>query len=190
MLTAAALLGMALGCTAAGAANPEFAGLTGWRNSEPLTIAALHADRRVVLVDFWMTNCTNCRATLPYVKAWHTKYAAHGLTTVGVHTPEFPYEHDAVLVRKTVAADGIRFPVAQDNERGTRKAFRTSAWPTTYLIGVDGQRRYTHVGEGDYAGAERAIRAALTAAGYDVSTIPEGGTSTAAIGDGGMSRGG
>ena len=194
-LGALALLGLALGCGPASPANLEFAGLTGWLNSGPVTLAGLRAERRVVLVDFWTANCSNCRATRPYLKTWHAKYAAHGLTVVGVHTPEFDYEREAAAVRKVVETDGIRFPVAQDNDRATWKAFRTRAWPTKHLIGADGARRYSHVGEGDYAAAERAIRAALTAAGYDVSAIPEGGVVTANLedgrpSDGGASRGG
>jgi len=183
------VVALTLACASAGSTQgkdsgrpaPEFAGLTGWLNSGPLTMAGLREANRVVLVDFWTANCTNCRNTRPYVRAWHEKYADHGLTVVGIHTPEFEYEHDAATVRKTVESERIHFPVAQDNEYATWKAFQTRAWPTKYLVGADGNVQYVHIGEGDYAGAERAIRAALTAAGYDLSAIPEGGSSAAAF---------
>src|SRR4029453_2401765 len=67
-----------------------FEGATGWLNSPPLTPEGLRG--RVVLVDFWTYTCVNWLRTLPYVRAWATKYANNGLTVVGVHTPEFDFE--------------------------------------------------------------------------------------------------
>ena len=160
---------------ASGHPAPELAGLTDWMNSEPRTLAALQAERRVVLVDFWTYTCVNCIRTLPYLKQWHERYAGAGLTIIGVHAPEFDFEHDRDNVRRAVEANGIRYPVALDNEMKTWAAFQNNAWPAKYLVGADGQIRFTHLGEGDYAGTERAIREALTTAGRDVSAIPLGG---------------
>ena len=158
-----------------GPSGVEFAGLTDWTNSEPLTLAAQREQRRVVLVDFWTYTCVNCIRTLPYLKQWQDRYASVGLTIVGVHAPEFDFEHDPANVRRAVEAEGIRYPVALDNDMKTWRAFRNNVWPAKYLLGADGRIRYTHFGEGDYDATERAIRAALTDAGRDVSAIPTGG---------------
>ena len=189
LLTVTAALTVAMGLTACtlprgasglsggapGHPAPEFAGLTDWMNSEPRTLAALRAERRVVLVDFWTYTCVNCIRTLPYLKQWHERYASAGLTIIGVHAPEFDFERDRDNVRRAVEANGIRYPVALDNDMKTWAAFQNNAWPAKYLVSADGQIRFTHIGEGDYAGTERAIREALTAAGHDVAAIPSGG---------------
>ena len=163
------------GSLGASGAPIEVAGLTSWLNSGPLTIASLRAKKRVVLIDFWTYSCINCQRTLPYVKQWNDRYAKAGLTIIGVHTPEFDFEHDPANVKRAVEAAGITYPVALDNDMQTWTAFNNNAWPAKYLIGADGRVRYTHFGEGDYDVTERAIRDALTAAGHDVTSIPTGG---------------
>ena len=152
----------------------EFVELTGWLNSEPLTIAELVAGNRVVLVDFWTYTCVNCVRTLPWLRQWHERYAAHGLTIIGVHTPEFEFERDPDNVAEAVARLGLTYPVAQDNEYATWQAFYNCCWPGKYLIGVDGTLAYRHTGEGAYQATELAIRAALEAAGNDLSGVPPG----------------
>ena len=152
----------------------EFAGLTNWLNSEPLTITELVARNRVVLVDFWTYTCVNCIRTLPRLRQWHERYAAHGLTIVGVHTPEFDFEREPDNVAEAVGRLGIAYPVAQDNDYLTWQAFYNCCWPGKYLIGVDGALVYRHVGEGAYQSTEGAIREALEAAGYDLSGVPPG----------------
>lgn len=154
---------------------PELVGLTEWTNSGPLTIAGLTAEKKVVLVDFWTYTCVNCIRTLPYLKQWHERYAEAGLVILGVHAPEFEFEKDAGNVRRAVEANGIRYPVALDNQMRTWDAFQNNAWPAKYLVSADGQVRFTHTGEGNYDGTERAIREALTAAGHDVSKVTSGG---------------
>ncbi len=79
---------------------PDFAGIDHWLNTEgdrPLSIAGLRG--KVVLVDFWTYSCINCLRTLPYLKAWYRTYAKDGFVIVGVHTPEFAFEHDLANVR-------------------------------------------------------------------------------------------
>jgi thiol-disulfide isomerase/thioredoxin len=71
---------------------PSLGGATGWLNSPPLTAAGLRG--RVVLVDFWTYTCINWLRSLPYVRAWAEKYGNQGLAVIGVHTPEFGFEHD------------------------------------------------------------------------------------------------
>ena len=158
-----------------GGRAPEVEGLTNWLNAEPTTIAAQREQRRVVLIDFWTYTCVNCIRTLPHLKQWHDRYAPVGLTIIGVHAPEFDFEHDPANVRRAVEANGIKYPVASDNDMRTWGAFSNNAWPAKYLVGADRQVRYVHIGEGDYDETERAIREALTAAGRDVSAIPTGG---------------
>jgi hypothetical protein len=103
--------------------------------------------------------------TLPYLKAWNDRYAARGLTIVGVHTPEFPFEHKTSNVREAVAREGLKYPVVQDNDYGTWNAWGNQYWPAHYLIDAKGQVRYTHFGEGAYKETEAAIRALLAEAG-------------------------
>ncbi|SAK78073.1 thioredoxin family protein [Caballeronia ptereochthonis] len=138
---------------------PEFAGIDTWLNSKPLTLAQLRG--KVVLVDFWTFACGNCINTLPAVKSWHAKYRDKGLVVVGVHTPEFPFEHDTGNVRRAIERFGITYPVAQDNRYATWAAYGNQYWPAFYLIDRKGQVAYTHFGEGDYAQTEAAIEKLL-----------------------------
>jgi thiol-disulfide isomerase/thioredoxin len=105
---------------------------TDWLNSPPLTTADLRG--KVVLVDFWTYTCINWLRTLPYVRSWAEKYADHGLVVVGVHTPEFEFEKDAVNVRRAVETLEISYPVATDNDYDVWRAFRNQAWPALYLV--------------------------------------------------------
>jgi thiol-disulfide isomerase/thioredoxin len=144
-------------------AAPDFANTQRWFNSKPLTMAALRG--RVVLIDFWTYTCINCIATLPYVRAWDERYRAAGLTTVGVHTPEFGFEKSASNVADAIAQHGLRYPVVQDNEFGTWNAWGNQFWPAKYLVDAKGRVRYTHFGEGGYDETEAAIRSLLAEAG-------------------------
>ena len=142
---------------------PEFQDTGRWFNSRPLTMEGLRG--KVVLVDFWTYTCINCIRTLPYLRAWHDRYADKGLTIVGVHTPEFDFERDAGNVAKAVRDDKLAYPVVQDNEYGTWNAFGNQYWPAKYLIDAQGNVRFTHFGEGEYARTEAAIRDLLEEAG-------------------------
>jgi thiol-disulfide isomerase/thioredoxin len=118
-----------------------------------------------VLVDFWTYTCINCIRTLPHVTAWDARYRRDGLTVIGVHTPEFPFEKDASNVAAAVKQNGIRYPVAQDNDQATWNAFGNQYWPAKYLIDANGHVRYAHFGEGEYGTTEKAIRSLLAEAG-------------------------
>jgi cytochrome c biogenesis protein CcdA/thiol-disulfide isomerase/thioredoxin len=145
---------------------PDFADTQGWFNTPGGRSLSLDRLRgRVVLIDFWTYTCINCLRTLPYIKAWDAKYRRDGLTVVGVHTPEFPFERKASNVRAAIAQNGLRYPVAQDNEYGTWNAYRNQYWPAKYLIDSRGRLRYTHFGEGEYGTTEKAIRSLLAEAG-------------------------
>jgi cytochrome c biogenesis protein CcdA/thiol-disulfide isomerase/thioredoxin len=147
-------------------AAPEFTGTQRWFNTpggRPLTLEALRG--RVVLIDFWTYTCINCLRTLPYLEAWDARYRRDGLTIVGVHSPEFPFERDAGNVAGAINREGIRYPVAQDNELSTWDAWGNRYWPAEYLIDARGQVRHVHFGEGEYDRTEMAIRALLREAG-------------------------
>jgi thiol-disulfide isomerase/thioredoxin len=145
---------------------PDFTGTQRWFNTPgdaPLSLRRLRG--RVVLVDFWTYTCINCIRTLPYVRAWDERYRRRGLTVVGVHTPEFPFERDAGNVERAIGQNGLRYAVAQDNDYATWDAWSNQYWPAKYLIDARGRVRYAHFGEGDYEQTESAIRALLAEAG-------------------------
>jgi thiol-disulfide isomerase/thioredoxin len=144
---------------------PQFTGITAWLNTpggRPLTMAQLRG--KVVLVDFWTYSCINCQRTLPHIEAWYRAYARDGLVVVGVHTPEFPFEHVVSNVRTESADFGVHYPVAIDNGYGTWKAYDNEYWPADYLIDARGNVRHVGFGEGDYSQTEQLIRQLLSAA--------------------------
>ena len=148
---------------------PSLAGAVTWLNGPPLTTAALRG--RVVLVDFWTYSCINCLRSLPYVRAWADRYRDKGLVVIGVHAPEFAFERDVGNVRRAVAALGIDYPVAIDDDYAIWRAFRNQYWPAHYLIDAQGRIRETHFGEGAYEDTERSIQRLLVEAGArDVPT--------------------
>jgi cytochrome c biogenesis protein CcdA/thiol-disulfide isomerase/thioredoxin len=142
---------------------PEFADTEKWFNSPPLTLAGLRG--KAVLLDFWTYTCVNCLRTLPQVEAWYRKYKGDGLVVVGVHTPEFPFERIAANVEDAIDANGVTYPVVQDNEYGTWDAYGNQFWPAGYLIDASGNIRYVHFGEGGDRATERAIRSVLAERG-------------------------
>jgi cytochrome c biogenesis protein CcdA/thiol-disulfide isomerase/thioredoxin len=156
----------------------DFTGIDNWLNSKPLTMAGLRG--KVVLVDFWTYSCVNCIRTLPYVESWYQKYAAQGLVIVGVHTPEFAFEHDSGNVAAAISRFGITYPVAQDNEYATWNAYTNEYWPADYLIDSTGHLRNAHYGEGDYVQTEDSIRALLAAAGTPTGALPAAAAATSA----------
>jgi cytochrome c biogenesis protein CcdA/thiol-disulfide isomerase/thioredoxin len=143
----------------ASATAPPFKGVDTWINSRPLTLAKLRG--KVVLVDFWTYSCINCLRTLPHLEAWDRRYRKAGLVIVGVHTPEFAFEHVVSNVRKATRRLGVRYPVAIDNGYKTWDAYRNDAWPAEYLIDRRGQVREVKKGEGNYGDTERKIQALL-----------------------------
>jgi cytochrome c biogenesis protein CcdA/thiol-disulfide isomerase/thioredoxin len=138
---------------------PNFLGIDDWLNSKPLTMQELRG--KVVLVDFWTYSCINCLRTLPHLEAWDRLYRKRGLVIVGVHTPEFAFEHVPSNVRAAVQRLGVRYPVALDNGYDTWNVYGNQYWPAEYLIDRNGHVRRAHFGEGDYDGSEKAIRSLL-----------------------------
>ncbi len=141
---------------------PQFKGITAWLNTpggKPLTMSQLRG--KVVLVDFWTYSCINCQRTLPHVEAWYRDYAKDGFVVVGVHTPEFAFEHVVSNVRTEAADFGVRYPVAIDDSYDTWNAYDNEYWPADYLIDAQGDVRHVHFGEGDYSTTEQLIRELL-----------------------------
>jgi thiol-disulfide isomerase/thioredoxin len=130
-----------------------------WLNSEPLTAEGLRG--RAVLVDFWTYSCVNWLRTLPYVRAWHERYRDRGLVVVGVHAPEFGFEHDLDNVRRAAGELGVGHPVVIDNDFAIWRSFENQYWPAVYLVDGDGRVRFHHFGEGAYEDIERAIQQLL-----------------------------
>ena len=138
---------------------PSLGGATGWLNSEPLGPDELRG--HVVLADFWTLTCINWLRTEPYVRAWSRAYRDDGLIVIGVHTPEFSFEHEIGLVRQAVNERGIDYPVAVDNDYAIWSAFDNNYWPALYFVDTDGILRGHHFGEGHYEQSERMIQKLL-----------------------------
>jgi thiol-disulfide isomerase/thioredoxin len=138
---------------------PSLGGATAWLNSEPLDPAGLRG--RVVLVDFWTLTCINWLRTEPYVRAWSRAYRDDGLVVIGVHTPEFSFEHDIDLVRRAIEDRAIDYPVALDNDYAVWDAFANQYWPALYFVDAEGIIRDEHFGEGRYEQSERSLQRLL-----------------------------
>jgi thiol-disulfide isomerase/thioredoxin len=146
---------------AADRSAPNFAGISNWFNSAPLSMTGLRG--KVVLVDFWTYGCVNCVNTLPHVTELYAKYRDRGLVVVGVHTPEFPFEKSASNVQAALKRHGILYPVAQDNESQTWNAYGNQYWPAQYIVDQSGKIVYQHDGEGQYDQMERTVQRLLNA---------------------------
>jgi len=147
---------------------PDFAGIAKWLNtSGPLTMQQLRG--KVVLIDFWTYTCINCVRTLPHVTAWYEKYKNNNFVIIGVHTPEFAFEKETHNVESAIKQFKINYPVAQDNDYKTWRAFENQYWPAEYLIDTKGRIRKTHFGEGNYDEMEQAIRQLLEESGNPIT---------------------
>ncbi len=147
----------------------SFEGATGWLNSDPLTPTGLRG--KVVAVDFCTYTCINWLRTLPYVRAWWERYGDLGLTVIGVHTPEFSFEHDVDNIGRALQEMRVEYPIAIDSNYGVWNSFANHYWPALYIADAEGRIRHHWFGEGDYEGSERAIRTLLREAG---APLPDG----------------
>jgi len=144
---------------------PAVTGIDAWLNTpgnQPLDPTALRG--KVVLLDFWTYSCINCQRTLSHVEAWSRAYADAGLVVIGVHTPEFAFEHIPRNVAAQAEALGVHYPVAIDNDYATWNAYKNKFWPAEYLVDATGTVRHYNFGEGGYEDTERLIRQLLTTA--------------------------
>ncbi|MEK7595008.1 MAG: cytochrome c biogenesis protein DipZ [Patescibacteria group bacterium] len=141
-----------------------------WLNSQELKLSELRG--KVVLIDFWTYSCINCIRTLPYLKEWHSKYKDKGLVIIGVHSPEFEFEKNVANLKKAVSDFGITYPVVQDNNFATWRAYNNRYWPAKYFIDKEGKIRGTHFGEGEYDVSEKLIQKLLREINPSVVDMP------------------
>jgi thiol-disulfide isomerase/thioredoxin len=140
-------------------AMPDLNGGLAWFNSATLSTKSLRG--KVVLVNFWTYTCINSLRALPYVKGWATKYQKAGLVVIGVHTPEFSFEKEAVNVQAAMRDLQVTYPVVMDNNYKIWNDFNNQYWPAFYIVDAKGRIRYERFGEGDYGESERAIQELL-----------------------------
>ena len=151
---------------------PSLGGATEWLNSEPLGPAELRG--HVVLVNFWTLTCINWLRQEPYVRAWSQAYRDDGLVVIGVHTPEFSFEHEIDGVRQAIEEREIAYPVAVDDDYAIWSAFDNHYWPALYFVDADGIIRDDHFGEGRYEQSERVIQRLLGVEREPVSVVGRG----------------
>ena len=138
----------------------EIAKPAGFVNSDPFQLKDV-VGKKVILLDFVTYSCINCQRTFPYLNKWYEEYKDDGLLIVGIHTPEFAFEHDINNVRAAAAKFGLKFPLVLDNEYATWNAYGNQYWPRKYLIDIHGNIVYDHIGEGNYDETEVQIVKAL-----------------------------
>jgi thiol-disulfide isomerase/thioredoxin len=157
--------------------KPSLSGATAWLNSNPGDLSDLRG--HAVLVDFWTFTCINWLRTVAHVRAWADAYQNDGLFVVGIHTPEFSFEHDLDSVRTAIRERGIDYPVAADNDYTIWKSFDNHYWPALYFVDTNGAVRGHHFGEGSYAQSERTLQR-LLGVQRDLSTVVGTGVEAAA----------
>jgi thiol-disulfide isomerase/thioredoxin len=138
---------------------PTFEGASPWLNSPPLSPQDVAGN--VVLVNFWTLTCINWLRTAAHVRAWAQAYRDDGLIVVGVHTPEFAFEHDTNLVRQAIRTRQIGYPVALDNDYAIWRSFHNNYWPALYFLDRDQSVADHHYGEGSYAECEQTLQRLL-----------------------------
>ena len=139
---------------------PEFNNDTWLNTDKPLKIADQKG--KVVLIEFWTFECINCQHTLPTMKDFYDKYHDKGLVIMTDHFPEFATERDVNNVRQALVDNGIKYPVAIDNDGATWNAYGQRYWPTMYLVDKQGTIRYVAIGEHDYSKTDQAIKALIS----------------------------
>jgi thiol-disulfide isomerase/thioredoxin len=150
---------------------PQLQGITAWLNTPAgRAVRSGAGTHKVELIDFWTYSCINCQRSIPHVEAWYRRYRADGLEVIGVHTPEFAFEHVEANVAAATRELGVTYPVALDDDYRTWDAFHNEAWPSAYLVDASGEIRAYDEGEGNYATMERDIRQLLAAEG--VRSLP------------------
>src|SRR5208282_6448636 len=157
---------------------PDLSGAIGWLNSAPLSSKSLRG--KVVLVDFWTYTCINSIRPLPYVRDWAAKYKDAGFVVIGVHTPEFSFEHEPMNVENALRNLNITFPVAIDSNSRIWQSFNNQYWPAQYLVDAKGRIRYHHFGESDYSEIERVIQELLKENG--ATGLPSDTTNVTGVG--------
>jgi hypothetical protein len=147
---------------------PEFPPRMDWLN-----VAFLRIDRllgsHAVLIEFWDFARINSLRTLPYLKAWHERYADAGLRVIAVHSPGYTFGRDRDVVADAVARLEVPFAVCLDPDFEVWQLYENRGWPGRYLFDRRGLLRYWHYGEGDYDGTELAVQETLLEIDEDLS---------------------
>ncbi len=147
LLAIATFLAVPSGPAAAADALPEFTHSASgdWLNSAPLSTGQLRG--HPVLVEFWTFECSNCLASLAWMRATTARLRPRGLGVVGVHTPELPAERQRTAVAAAVARLGIDYPVMIDDDFSYWRALGNHYWPAFYLYDSAGRLIASHFGE-------------------------------------------
>src|SRR4051812_31771222 len=140
-------------------AAPSFPKDLPWVN-----VAPLRMDKQIgrpVLVEFWDFCRPNSLRTMPYLTAWHERYAAAGLRVVGIHASGFPPSQDPEAVTAAVQRLGIEYPVVVDTEGLLWELYGNKGWPGRYVFNQEQKLADLHYGEGAYAETEALIQELL-----------------------------
>jgi hypothetical protein len=117
--------------------------------------------RHAVLVEFWDFARVNSLRTLPYLKAWHERYADAGLKLIGVHSPGYSFGRDRETLERAIERLDVPYPVLSDPELEVWRLYGNKGWPGRYLFDRSGILRFMHYGEGEYRDTEVAIQECL-----------------------------
>ena len=143
--------------------NPS--GFLNTQNGVPIKMSD-YIGKKIILIDFMTYSCINCQRTFPYLNDWYSKYESKGLLIIGIHTPEFAFEKNKENIQTALDGFGIKFPIVMDNNYGTWNAYQNDSWPRKYIIDLNGDIVYDHIGEGEYQDTENKIIELL-------NTLPE-----------------
>jgi hypothetical protein len=139
---------------------PEFPTGMEWLNVAFMRMNTLMG-RGAVLVEFWDFARANSLRTLPYLKAWHERYAHAGLSVIGVHSPGYSFGSDRDLVARAVERLDVHYAVLLDPAFDVWRLYGNEGWPGRYLFDCTGKLRFIHYGEGEYLDTELAIQECL-----------------------------
>jgi thiol-disulfide isomerase/thioredoxin len=142
-------------------AAPLFPTKLPWVNTPGGAPVSIIQRDRPMLVEFWDFCRPNSLRTLPYMKAWHERYAEDGLRVVGVHSPGFDPSREEGAVRAAIARLGVEYPVLIDGELELWQEYENEGWPARYLFDGGARLFDYHFGEGGYEETERAIQELL-----------------------------
>lgn len=140
--------------------HPEFLEVQEWIQTNATSLEDF--DGKVLAIQFWTFGCSNCQATFPHMRDLHEKYAGEDFEVIGVHAPEFDHERDVASVRRAAEENGLVWPIAIDNDKLNFRSWQERRfWPRLFLIDVDGNVRFDHIGEGAYDEIDAAVGALI-----------------------------
>ena len=143
---------------------PEFKEITGWANSQPLSIKGLKG--KVVIIDCWTYTCIFCLRTIPIMRRLQQKYGKYGLQVVEAHSAEYHFATDHANIKRALSQYNINeVPVAFDTNNKTWEAYGNMYWPKHVFIDHNGFVRYEHAGYGGMQDFEDVVVELLQEAG-------------------------